>query len=153
MNNVYLLLKFLHVTAAAVWVGGLVVSSVLNARIARESDAGTMAALARQGGEVGRMVLGPAAGLTLITGGAAMAVANIGFSTWIIWGLVAMIVSMALGGSIVRRTNEALVARAADASSRHPELVGLVRKLSLAHAALVLILLSTVWAMVFKPAF
>lgn len=149
--NLYLLFKFLHVIAAAVWLGGMVVNFLLQARLARETDPQVMRALAGQAPAIGRAVVGPAAGLTLILGALDMYFGHLGFQAWIVWGLVAVALSMVLGGTLVRRASEALVARLATAGPDDREVDGLRRRLSRLQVLMLLVLLSAVWAMVFKP--
>lgn len=151
MDTIYLLLKFLHIVAASVWVGGLVTSIVLHAHLARESDPRVIEAMARQGQRIGMRVLGPSAGLTLITGGAAMAVAGFGFVTWIVWGLAAMVVAMTIGATVMRKTVNKLVERIARGGGEDSSVAVLQRRLSIVQGVLIAILLSAVWAMVFKP--
>lgn len=149
--NWYLLFKFLHVVFAAAWIGGMLAAFVLHVRLARAADAPALEAAAQNGIVIGRSVIGPAAGLTLITGGVAMWLGHLGFAFWIVWGLAAMVVSMALGATLARRALEALVARLSTAGAADPEVEGLRRRLSMVQGVLLLILVSTVWVMVFKP--
>jgi uncharacterized membrane protein len=152
VDTLYLPLKFLHIVAASVWVGGLVTSIVLQARLARESDPRVVEAMARQDQRIGMRVLGPSAGLTLITGGAAMAVAGFGFVTWIVWGLAAIAGAMAIGATVMRRTVNELVERVVTDGGKDSSVAALKRRLSIVQGVLIVILLSAMWAMVFKPA-
>lgn len=151
MDTTYLLWKFLHIVAASVWVGGVVTSTILSARLARESEPRTIEAMARQSQRILLLVLGPSAGLTLITGGAAMAVADFGFVTWIVWGLAAIALAMAIGATVMRRSFKELIERLTTAGDKDSSVAALQRRLSIAQAVVVVILLSAVWAMVFKP--
>jgi uncharacterized membrane protein len=152
VDTIYLLLKFLHVVAASAWFGGLVTSIVLHARLARETDPRVIETTARQGQRIGLRVLGPSAGLTLITGGAAMAVADFGFVTWIVWGLAAIALAMAIGATVMRKTVNELIERVTSGGGKDANVAALQRRLSIFQAVLLAILLSAVWAMVFKPA-
>jgi uncharacterized membrane protein len=149
--NLYLLFKFLHVVAAAVWVGGMVVNFAQQARLSRETNPEVMRALTGQAAAIGQRVVGPAAGLTLILGGLDMYFGNLGLQAWIVWGLVSVALAMVLGGTVVRRASEALIARLATAGPGDGEVEGLRRRLSRLQVLLLVILLSAVWAMVFKP--
>lgn len=150
--NWYLFLKFLHVLSAAAWIGGMFAAFVLHVKLARAADGPGLEAAARHGIVIGRSVIGPAAGLTLITGGVAMWLGNLGFVFWIVWGLAAMVISMGLGATLARRSLEALLARLATAGATDPGVEALRRRLSMLQGILLLILISTVWVMVFKPA-
>jgi uncharacterized membrane protein len=151
MDSIYLLLKFLHIVAASVWIGGVITSSILTARLARQSEPLLIEAMARQSQRIGMLVLGPSAGLTLITGGAAMAVADFGFVTWIVWGLAAIALAMAIGATVMRKSFNELIEPLKAGGGKDPGIAALQRRLSLAQGVVLLILLSAVWAMVFKP--
>jgi hypothetical protein len=151
MQTIYFLLKFLHVTAASIWIGGIVAMSLLNLRLARATDPRMLAVATRQTGRVGAMLLLPSAVVTLAAGAGSMAISGIGFATWIVWGLAAIAVAVALGASVGRRSVIALVKRLELAPAHDPTIPALQRRVALLNAALVAILLSAVWAMVFKP--
>lgn len=152
MDGVYLLLKFLHVLAVAVWIGGLLALVVLNARIGRAGDAAMLAALGEQSGFFGRSVLGPAMVVTLLAGLATSGVAGFPFSTlWIAWGLVGFVISIAVGVIAVERAASELSTLARGAAPGDPRLDGPRRRLIALNAVNLLVLVSIVWAMVFKP--
>jgi uncharacterized membrane protein len=152
LDTVYNLFKFLHIVAAIVWIGGVVTVSIINARLVREQDPTVLAAMASQMRFNGMAVLGPAAGLTLITGIVMIAVSDLGVPLWVIWGLAAIIASVALGATLIRRGNEELNEVAAAAKPGDPRLSAVQRRLSTLNTINVLVLLSAVWAMVFRPA-
>ncbi|HZF30031.1 MAG TPA: DUF2269 family protein [Gammaproteobacteria bacterium] len=151
MNTIYFVLKFLHVVAASIWIGGLIATSALDMRLARAIDPRILAVTTRQSGRVGMMLLLPAAVTTLLAGAGSMAISGIGFAAWIVWGLVAIVLSVALGASVVRRSVAALIERLETAPARDAGVASLQRRVAILNAALVAILLSAVWAMVFKP--
>src|ERR671915_546170 len=98
MDTLYLLLKFVHVLAVAVWIGGVVALVILNARLARVGDAAVSAALGMQSEFFGRSVLGPAMVITLLAGLGMTGVARFPFSTpWIAWGIIGLVLSIAVG--------------------------------------------------------
>ena len=152
MYTLYNLFKFLHVAAVIVWIGGVCTLGLLNLRLSREQDGAMLAALSRQGGFYGRAVLGPAAILTLIAGIATTASAGFGFDTlWIMWGFAGVFASLLLGGTLIRRTTEALGKLATTTAPGDPHLKALQRRLAALNLLNLLLLSSTVWAMVFKP--
>ena len=154
MDTVYLLLKYLHVLAVAVWIGGLVALVVLNARLVRTGDAAVMAAMGQQSEFFGRAVLGPAMGITLLAGLATAGVAGFPFSTpWITWGLVGFVVSIIVGVIAVSRAAGELSMVARNVAPDDPRLDGPRRRLITLNAVNLLLLASIVWAMVFKPTF
>ena len=146
----YLLFKFIHVLAAMVWVGGVLSFAFLNFRLIRGGDPGMIQSVAAAGRTVGMLLIGPSAALTLLTGIAAVVSGHLSFgSLWVSWGFVAVVLSLALGASLIRITTEKLVA-AATAGDAGP-MAQQQRKLALWNAMNLLLLISTVGMMVFKP--
>src|SRR5262249_12890593 len=68
MFSAYLLVKFIHVAAAIVWVGGGLTMSLLNARLARVQDRQGTMVLDQQAEFFGKAVFGPSAIVTLLAG-------------------------------------------------------------------------------------
>jgi len=151
MDTLYTLFKFLHVIGAIIWIGGVTTTSILNARVAREQDGAVLAAMSRQSRFFGMAIIGPAAGLTLIAGIVMIAVSGLGVPLWVIWGFAAIIVSIGLGATLIRRAGEELSNMAATATPGDTRLSALQRRLAILNTINVLVLLSAVWAMVFKP--
>ena len=151
MTTLYTVFKFLHIVGAIVWIGGVITAAIINALVARAEDRKVLAALARQSRFHGAAVLGPAAGVTLIAGIVMIAVSGLGVPLWVIWGFGAIIVSTALGATLIRRAGEELSELAARAEPGDPRLSGLQQRLLTLNIINVLVLLSAVWVMVFKP--
>jgi uncharacterized membrane protein len=147
----YNLFKFLHVASVIVWLGALSTLTVLNMRLARDSvDHAGQASIAREAAFLGRAVVGPAAGLTLIAGIVTAAVGSLNMGAlWISWGFAGIILSMALGGTLIRRTTVSL--ETALAGSAPAEVSTLRSRLTTLNLINLLLLLSVVAAMVFKP--
>lgn len=144
--------KFLHVVGVAVWVGGVVTLGVLNARVARVDDAAVVTELGRLSGWLGQRLLGPAAGVTLLAGLVTAGAAGISMTTpWIVWGFAAIVVTVALGSTVIRRANERLAELLPSTGFEDPRVQRLRRRLARAGAVNLLILLSAIWAMVAKP--
>lgn len=151
MFNWYAVLEFLHVTAVIVWVGGVIALTIINRRLREEGDPAATRAIARQSAFFGRAVLGPAAGLTLLAGVALMAISRSGFTLWLGWGLAGVFGSVALGATVLRRETERVIELTSAETPDPGRLAAARRRLSVATLANILLLLSTVWAMVFKP--
>lgn len=147
----YLTFKFLHIVTAMIWFGGLVALAALSIRLARSEDRVVQIAFEKQTEYFGSRVIGPAAGITLLAGFATMGVGRIGFTFWVIWGIVAMVVSMVLGGRFINRAGierAKLLAR----QDVEPALLEASRRRIVTLVVInFVILLSAVAVMVFKP--
>ena len=152
MLTVFSALKFLHVVAAIIWVGGVITTTLLNLRLARTRDTAAMAALSNVGVFVGQWVFGPAAVLTLLAGIATALTAGFPMrSLWIIWGFAAILLSILLGATLIRNTTGRIATLASGSNSDGAQLAALQGRLSMLNALNILLLLSAVWAMVAKP--
>ena len=112
MDSIYLWLKFVHVAAITVWVGGTFALVVLNARIGRSGDPAAQAAMGRQSEAFGRTVIGPAMVIALLAGLWMAGQFGIPFdSLWIVWGLVGFVAFIIIVAGLLeelRLTNIAL---------------------------------------------
>jgi len=152
MLTLFSALKFLHIVAAIVWVGGVITLTLLNLRLASMRDGAAMAGLSSVGAFFGQMVFGPAAAITLIAGIATAVSAGFQMrSLWIIWGFLAILISIGLGATLIRGTIQRLGALAVTPNSDGAQIAVLQGRLRLLNALNILLLLSAVWAMVSKP--
>ena len=154
MFALYTTLKFVHVLAAIVWVGGVIAVAVLNGRLISTNDRSSILAISRTSSFFGQAVVSVAALLTLLVGAATAGIGRIGFgSLWIIWGFAAIVLSIALGASLIRITTARLGLAATGDEVSAEQLAGLQRRLALLNTINILLLISAVWAMVAKPVF
>jgi uncharacterized membrane protein len=145
MDNLF---KFLHVLGVIVWVGGVFTVNVLQVLVGRGSDRAAQASLLRLSDLYGRAVIAPAAAFTLLTGVVRVEQIGVGYGTfWVAWGIAAIVLSIALGATMIRATNAALRRLAAD----DPQWPVLLRRAAILYAVNLLLLLSALWAMEFKP--
>jgi uncharacterized membrane protein len=152
MDSLYLWLKFVHVAAAAVMVGGFLALTVLNARIARAGEPAAAAALGQQSEVFGRTVLGPAMVILLIAGLWMAGQFGIPFTDlWIVWGLVGFVLFILLGVVGLGRTGTELGQVARTAGANDPRVGALRQRMALLGWLSLLVLLSVIWAMVLKP--
>jgi uncharacterized membrane protein len=152
MPSEYNLLKFLHVVAAVVWIGGVAALAVLNARVARQRDAAVLAVTARESAFYGRLVVGPAMGIVLLAGFGMAGLAGIRITTvWIMCGLVGLVGSAMIGGLATTRAGTELSTLAASPSRDESRMRVLQRRLGALAVANLLLLFSVIGAMVYKP--
>lgn len=141
-------LKFLHVIAAIVWLGGGILQTILVWRV-RRADHSHRLGLARDMKALGDKMFG-AATLAVLLFGVWMVLERPAFAfgdTWIVIGLVGILISGAIGGVFFAPQGKVLLGKlesgeAADAVLRNISRVALIDQA---------ILLVVVWAMVAKP--
>ena len=152
MFTIYTLFKFLHVATVIVWLGGLTTITIITARLGREQDRAAMGAMSRQSAFFGKAIIGPSAGVTLLAGIVMVADSGIGFDTlWVAWGLIGVFVSIGLGSTVIRRSGEQLSELAPTAEPNDARVVALQNRLRVAGLFNLLLLVSVVAMMVFKP--
>lgn len=149
MENLF---KFIHVSAAIVWLGAGVAFQVMNARVATEKDPASLAVLSAQGEWFGRVFFSTAATVTLLAGIATTIVGPWSFAAfWISYGFVGIILSIIIGAVLISRaTNELNDVVAADGAAS-PRASALQRRLATLGAIDLVILFSVVAMMVYKP--
>ncbi len=149
----YLLFKFLHVVGAILWVGGISTLTMLYVQLGRLQDRSALTTLLQTSGFAGRVIVGPAAAITLIAGIATAVTAGFDFGMlWITWGFMGILLSIILGATLIRRTTNGIAqVVAATAMPDSTKLRALQSRLTGLNLLNLLILLSTVGAMVFKP--
>jgi uncharacterized membrane protein len=146
------LFHFLHQLSAIVWLGGLLAVNVLQVRLGSRQDQAAQESLLRQTDLYGRAVIAPAAAVTLLTGLVLVVQEDFAFSDlWVAWGLIGLLVSLALGATLIRVTNAELRRLAADPALRQPQWLAQQRRVAILFGINLLLLLSVVWEMVFKP--
>lgn len=151
MVTLYPLFKFIHVGSVIVWLGGVLTLSVLNLRLSRIRQPEVLQALSKESNFYGRAVVGPAAALTLIAGIITATQMGISFnSLWITWGFTAIFLSLTLGTTFTRITTNRL-SQLATTAANSQQMNATQNRLAFLNALDVLLLLSAVGAMVFKP--
>lgn len=151
MATAYLLVKFLHILAAIAWLGGTLSFMVIVAHLAREANPTVLGTVARLIRFYGGVVIVPAAALQLLTGLVMSFRFGLGFPLWILWGLAAVTVVVALVQIALLPTIAAVINTPATTTADDPRLTSLRRRLVMVYGMIVLVLLSAEWAMVFKP--
>jgi uncharacterized membrane protein len=150
--TLYNVFKFVHIVAVIVWIGGVVMIGILNARVGRTGERSAMAALGKQSAVLGRTLLGPSAATAFIAGFVMIVDGDIEFTTlWVLWGMIAIFLSMFLGAGPIRRTGEELAIGASNPKPEQARVAALGNRLRTLNAVNLIIIFSAVWAMVFKP--
>ncbi|HEV2754272.1 MAG TPA: DUF2269 family protein [Actinomycetota bacterium] len=149
--SLYELLKFLHVLAAAIWVGGAVLLRVQSSR-AMGMDRERAAALAIETSEVGTKLLMPASIVLLVAGLWTAFEGGYGLEPlWVKLGLVIYVVSAVAGavflGPLYKQVGELQGQRPAD----DPEVTSRLQRISTLSWIDLGLLVLAVFVMVVKP--
>ena len=151
MASLYEWLLFLHVLAAMIWLGGLVVLVSFGVRVLRSGDSETVTRFVPSLSAIGPFVLAPSS-LLVVAFGIWMVIDNDawGFGqTWVWLALALVAAAVLVGGAFLSRY--ALAAgRAVDAGD-HAEATRQLRRWAVGIGSIVLLLVVATWDMVFKP--
>jgi uncharacterized membrane protein len=145
------LLKFVHVVAAAVWVGGAVMLRVQGSR-ALAADRARAAQLATEGEQLGMRVLMPASILLLVAGLLTAFEGGYGLEPlWVKLGLAIYVVSAVVGARFLGPLNKQAGELNAERGPDDPELAARLRRISTIGWIDLGLLVAAVFVMVVKP--
>ena len=152
--SLYELLKFVHISAAVVWVGGSVALAVMSARVQKNADEQHMIGFARDAEFVGNRIFFPVSMLLLAAGIWMVLEGDWGFDhLWIIWGLAMYAFSAIIGGAVVgkaaRNLGEDMAARGVNDEGVRTR----VRKIQTWSGIELALLFVTIFMMSVKPDF
>ena len=146
----YVLLKFLHVASAIVWIGGAFVMIMLGARAERAKNDAEIVAVVRQVAWAAERIYVPASIATLVFGVTVATIGGLWSNLWVILGLIGVAATLALGILVLTPRTKKVEAGYA-ASGVTPAAVRVCREI-LTIAKFDAVLLFTVVAdMVLKP--
>ncbi len=148
----YPLVLFLHVLAAMVWVGATVVMTVVRVRAARGSGLEADGLALQLNQLVKPTVARPAMMLTVIAGLSMVAIRR-HMDHWAGWGLVVSLGYVLLTLIFLSRFERQLAALRAGPEPDSARQRALRRRAAAVALLNVLLLVSAVWAMVYKPTF
>lgn len=152
MFTVYNTLKFLHIAAVIAWVGGGFVLGILNARLGLSGDRAAIEVMSRQSLFFLDRIARPLVAVVLVAGIAMAAIGHIPpGSFWLWWGLAGIAGFVVLGIVLSGRAVRELAVLAPTTTEDDPRVRALRRRLRLMGISIGLLMLSVVWAMVFKP--
>lgn len=150
----YDLAKFIHILGAIVWLGAGFTFQVLNARLARANDHAGITAMASQGAWFGKAVFSTAAAVTLVAGIVTVLASDGAWrfgELWVTWGFVGVLLSIVFGAVLSERTTRQLGTTVEASGPDSPQVAQLQRRLGLYGAIDLVVLVSVVAAMVWKP--
>ncbi len=150
MQDLYTWLKFIHVVGVTIWFGSFATMIVYNAVASRNAEPQDVRALLRFAEGVGPRLMGPASGIALLAGFGGMGTAHLGMKLWIVWGIVGTVLFIVIGVATARPVLKQLSAAVAN-NAGPAELRPLLARQRGVLLLNLVVLLSIVWAMVFKP--
>jgi uncharacterized membrane protein len=149
--TLYELLKFVHVLAAATWVGGAITLKVQSDR-ALKANPDRAAELASETERIGTTVLMPASIVLLVSGIWTAFEGGYGFDPlWVKLGLAIYVVSAVAGAVFLGPLYKQVGQLRAERGAGDPELTARLEKLSRLAWIDVVLLVAVVFVMVVKP--
>jgi hypothetical protein len=147
----YLVLVYLHIFAAMVWLGGGAYFHYKFTMLRRAHDVAGMVATGREAEVAGNKVFAPAAGVVLLMGALMVGFGPYGFDLWIALALVGYAVTFATGMFFIGPTAAKVAAAVEEKGMDSPEVASqMSRLLTIARIDYVVLLLILA-DMVFKP--
>jgi hypothetical protein len=143
----------IHISAAIIWIGCILSTSILNILVIRKKDAAGIILLLEQEKFLGQYIIGPSAIITLLAGIAMSVFLKFGWPFWVIWGLIALVLTSVSGGIIVRKISNKITDVVKTDNVDSQQLRSLQKQLILWSSIIIVLLFSAVWIMVFKPTF
>jgi hypothetical protein len=147
----YFFLKFLHLAAAVIWIGGAFIMMVLGARADRAKDDAAIVGVVRQVAWSADHIYVPASVATLIFGLLLAWLGNLWSNLWIILGLVGVAATITLGVAVLTPLSKKVAAGYA-AGGASPEVVATCREILTIAKFDCVLLFAVIADMVLKPA-
>jgi len=147
------LLLFVHLLAATAWIGGSILLDILARRTLRMGDREAVLGVARTSDFVSRVILFPGGVITLLAGIGLVLESDAWRFTmgWVIFAIVIVLASAALGMAFYPRQLAALERAASEAGPSDPEIPRRLLRILNVSSIETVALLAVLWAMVFKP--
>ncbi|HKP29212.1 MAG TPA: hypothetical protein VJU15_07400 [Gemmatimonadales bacterium] len=149
--NSYLWLKALHVLSMAVWTGAALTLLGIAGIMARSTDRGRLAGLAAACDFAGTRLIAPAGGLTLVFGLVTMMVGHVGMPFWVLFGVVANLLLLVVGGAVLGRGFRRLATLLDAPGGNEAEITALLARIRFVGRLAVALLVFTAFVMVLKP--
>ena len=148
----YTLLKFIHVLSAVIWIGGIAATMAVTGRMLRTLDRVALTSYFPHGMVLGQKMIGPSAGLVLLSGIPLVIIGKHGFGTfWVTWGFVGMIVHFVFGATVIRKRSMELAELLKATPPDDARIAAVGAKVRIANLIYLLVMISVIGAMVLKP--
>jgi uncharacterized membrane protein len=152
-NDVFKTLKFIHVFAAIIWVGGGIFVQIYATKLKRADDPMRLAGFARDVSTLGQRVFAPASGLVTLMGIVMVIYSPFVFfsETWIIVGLVGAVATFITGAFFIGPTAGRLATLAETEGPTSPGVQALMARIFMISRIDQAVLAIVVLDMVVKP--
>ena len=148
----YRILLFIHVAGVIMWVGAGTVFQLLAERATAQNDENRMRMLLTLGDTFGKAYFGVLTGVVLLSGMLMVFVGDWGFDqVFILGGLVGIVASGALGGTVIGPTSERLQQRVGDGQPLDAEAVADIARIRNVGRIDLVIMTLVVFLMTYKP--
>jgi uncharacterized membrane protein len=150
--DAYTGLKFVHVLAAIIWVGGAVSANILGTRISRTNDGDRLAVFGRDTEWLGTHVYLPASLTVLVFGILTALKGHYSFSqAWLIIGIVGIVLTSITGSAFLGPELKRIAALIETNGTNDPGVIARTKRLIVVGRIDLVVLLIVVFAMVTKP--
>jgi uncharacterized membrane protein len=150
--DTYTGLKFVHVLAAMVWVGGAVAANIQGTRIKRTGDGERLAAFGRDAEWLGTHVYLPSSLTVLVFGILTALKGHYSFGqAWLLIGIAGIVLTSITGSAYLGPELKRISGLIASKGANHPEVVGRLSRFVVIARVDLVVLLIVVFAMVTKP--
>jgi uncharacterized membrane protein len=141
----------LHILFVIFWVGGGFTLQLLALRAQRTRDPARVAAVTADAEFIGGRVLGPTSFVVAVLGFVLVSEGNWDFDFWVVFAIVAWVVSAATGAAILGPQSQRVNKLVAEQGADSPEVMARARRLFLIARIDLLILVLVVLDMTIKP--
>src|SRR5919109_1266485 len=149
----YTFFKSVHVTAAAVWVGGALMIQAFAFRIMRTGDARRQAEFAKDAEIIGMRLFIPTTWVLLLAGIGMMV--NLPWpwgQNWVVFGLIAFALSFAIGAAFLGPESGRIAKVIERDGPEAPEAQMRIQRILMVSRAELVVLIAVIFNMVVKPA-
>lgn len=152
-NDVFKTLKFIHIFAAIVWVGGGIFVQIYATKLKNAGDPARLAAFAHDVSTLGTKVFAPASGIVTLMGITMVIYSPFVFfsETWIIVGLVGAVATFITGAFFIGPTAGKLGTLVETEGMASPNVQAAINKIFTVSRIDQVVLAVVVLNMVFKP--
>ena len=150
--NAYTGLKFVHVLAAIIWVGGAITVNISGTRVKRTGDGARMAEFTSNTAWLGMRIYLPASLVVLVFGVLSALKAHYSFADeWLIIGIVGIVATALTGSLYLGPETERIGQLVSERGPEDPEFHRRLSRLVAISRIDLVVLFIVVAAMVFKP--